>query len=300
MLGVFPGKLQIEIFAIVGGLNRYRDAAALTWNKLIELFGHTKGAFTGAIAERVGKFEVANGGTLFLDEIGELPLSVQAKLLRAIQNGDIQRVGSDQAIKVDVRIVAATNRDLQHEVSTGRFRADLYHRLSVYPIQVPPLRERGRDILLLTGYLLEKNQRRLGVQGLRLSSSAKQVLLDYEWPGNVRELEHLLSRAALKAIAQQGRDARTVTLDAAYLDIRREAASTNDLPSSTTNNTPMPSHAVASQEHRLQLKEALDHYQITLINAALERNKGNRSAAAKELGLNRSNFHRLTKRLAII
>ncbi len=122
-----------------------------------ELFGHVKGAFSGAISDRTGKFELANGGTVFLDEIGELPLSIQAKLLRTLQNGEIQRVGSDPQIKVNVRVIAATNRDLQQEVSACFFRSDLYHRLAVFPIHVPPLRERGKDILLLAGAFLEKN-----------------------------------------------------------------------------------------------------------------------------------------------
>jgi len=117
-------------------------------------------------------------------------------MLRAIQSGEIQRVGSDQPVRADVRIVATTNRDMQKEVSAGRFRADLYHRLTVYPLFVPPLRERGKDVLLLAGYFLENNQRRLSVNALRLSGDAKQALQNYSWPGNVRELEHLLSRAA--------------------------------------------------------------------------------------------------------
>jgi anaerobic nitric oxide reductase transcription regulator len=155
----------------------YVNCAALPENIAeSELFGHTKGAFTGATSDRTGKFELADGGTLFLDEIGELSLAIQAKMLRAIQSGEIQRVGSDQAVRADVRIVTATNRNLQKEVSAGRFRADLYHRLTVYPLLVPPLRERGKDVLLIAGYFLENNQRRLSVNALRLSADAKQAL----------------------------------------------------------------------------------------------------------------------------
>ena len=260
-----------------------------------ELFGHTKGAFTGATSERAGKFEVSDGGTLFLDEIGELPLSIQAKMLRALQSGEIQRVGSDHPIQVDVRIVAATNRDLKIEVSEGRFRADLYHRLSVYPITVPPLRERGRDILLLAGNFLEINQRRLDVQALRLSEDTKQALLSYNWPGNVRELEHLLSRASLKAIAEQGRSVRPVILSPAHLDIQK-------------NNTTAPLQkastalieanlAAPTMPQSLLLKDAIDDFQRQLITQTLTRNDGNQAAAARELGLNRGNLYRLLQRL---
>ncbi|GAM76601.1 anaerobic nitric oxide reductase transcription regulator norR [Vibrio ishigakensis] len=135
-----------------------------------ELFGHIKGAFTGAISNRKGKFELANKGTLFLDEVGELSLALQAKLLRALQYGDIQRVGDDRAIKVDVRIIAATNRVMHEEVKAGKFRADLYHRLSVFPLFVPPLRERGKDIILLAGYFAEQCQHKLNVSSINLDS----------------------------------------------------------------------------------------------------------------------------------
>jgi len=257
-----------------------------------ELFGHTKGAFTGATSDRAGKFEVSDGGTLFLDEIGELPLSIQAKMLRVLQSGEIQRVGSDNPIQVDVRIVAATNRDLQKEVSEGRFRADLYHRLSVYPITVPPLRERGNDVLLLTGYLLETNQRRLGVQGLRLDDSAKQALQSYDWPGNVRELEHLLSRASLKAVAEQGRDVRTVTLTNTHLNIGT-AEHTIATPTIAAIQTPL-----STTEHQT-LKEAVDLFQREVIRQVLVKHNDNQAAAARELGLNRSNFYRLLQRLEL-
>src|SRR5690606_26474079 len=133
--------------------------------------------FSGAVSDRSGKFELAHGGTLLLDEVGELPLPVQAKLLRVLQSGQLQRVGSDREHHVDVRVLAATNRDLAQEVRAGRFRADLYHRLSVYPLPVPPLRERGRDVLLLAGYFLEENRSRLGLRGLRLSTEAQKALL---------------------------------------------------------------------------------------------------------------------------
>nr|MBF0683900.1 nitric oxide reductase transcriptional regulator NorR [Pseudomonas sp.] len=189
-----------------------------------ELFGHVRGAFSGAVSDRRGKFELASGGTLFLDEIGDLPLAVQAKLLRVLQTGQLQRVGSDHEHHADVRVLAATNRDLSAEVRAGRFRADLYHRLSVYPLVVPPLRERGRDVLLLAGYFLEQYRPRLRVRALRLSHDAQAALLRYHWPGNVRELEHLIGRATLKALARLPDRSRTLTVDAVDLDLTEQPA----------------------------------------------------------------------------
>ncbi|CAM5267720.1 Anaerobic nitric oxide reductase transcription regulator NorR [Stutzerimonas stutzeri] len=142
-----------------------------------ELFGHVKGAFSGATTDRPGRFDAANGGTLLLDEVGELPLTVQAKLLRTLQNGEIQRLGADQPRRVDVRIIAATNRNLRDSVRDGHFRADLYHRLSVYPAPIPPLRERGNDVLILAGHFLELNRARLGLRSVRLSPTAERALL---------------------------------------------------------------------------------------------------------------------------
>ncbi len=256
-----------------------------------ELFGHVKGSFTGATSDRPGKFEVANGGSLFLDEIGELPLTIQAKILRALQNGEIQRVGSDQFTKVDVRIVSATNRDLQQEVAKGRFRADLYHRLSVYPVKVPPLRERDNDSLLLAGYFLEKNQKRFGVQGLRLSLEAKQLIKQYSWPGNVRELEHVLSRAALKAINEQGRDTRSILISQKHLGLSPE-----ELFEESSPNEIVPE----AYKEQISLKNATERFQKELIIDRLEKNHGNIAAAARELGINRSNLYRLLKRLGLI
>lgn len=273
----------------------YINCAALPENIAeSELFGHVKGAFSGATSDRAGKFEIAHGGTLFLDEIGELSLAVQAKMLRVLQSGEIQRVGSDVHREVDVRIVAATNRDLQREVSASRFRADLYHRLSVYPIHVPPLRERGRDILLVAGYLLETNQHRLGLRGVRLDDNAKQVLLNYSWPGNVRELEHLLSRASLKALAQQGRHGRTQTIMPSHLDI--DSGDINPVADSA-----VPKHVDATiiDDRNLTLRDAMDSFKKQLINTRLEQNSGNVAATAAALGLDRGNLHRLVKRLGL-
>ena len=256
-----------------------------------ELFGHCKGAFSGAVSERAGKFELANGGTLFLDEIGELPLSIQAKLLRTLQNGEIQRVGSDRHIKVNVRIIVATNRNLLQEVAAGFFRPDLYHRLAVYPIQVPTLRERGKDILLLAGAFLEKNQQRLGIKKLRLDQDAKKALLDYHWPGNIRELEHLLSRAALKSASPENRQADFITISLAYLDIVPE-------PLNYPKHNVLPDTTITSSQP-IDFKNAVDDFQRQLIQQQLAANQGNRAATARRLGLDRGNFHRLLKRLQI-
>ena len=170
------------------------------------------------MADRPGRFEAANGGTLFLDEVGELPLLVQAKLLRALQNGEIQRLGDDRPRRVDVRIVAATNRSLKDLVRDGDFRADLYHRLSVYPIAIPPLRA-ATTMLLLAGRYLEQNRARLGLRSLRLALDAEEALRRYRWPGNVRELEHVISRAAIKAVSRGANRNHIVTLEASLLDL---------------------------------------------------------------------------------
>jgi len=261
-----------------------------------ELFGHVKGAFTGAVSDRAGKFEVADGGTLFLDEIGELPLGVQAKMLRVLQSGEIQRVGSDHYRQVDVRIVAATNRDLHQEVARERFRSDLYHRLSVFPIHVPPLRERGKDILLLAGYLLERDQRRLGIQSVRLAADARQLLQSYRWPGNVRELEHLLSRSALKAVAEQGLETRPVTIHAGHLDINAQSDNARQAAGAKVDTL---AFADALASGNIGLREAVDEFQCRLVAEKLKQNNNNYAATARSLGLNRSNFYRLLKRLGI-
>ena len=160
------------------------------------MFGHEKGAFTGAVRQRKGRFELADGGTLFLDEIGESSASFQAKLLRILQEGEMERVGGDETLRVNVRIIAATNRNLEEEVRMGNFREDLYYRLNVMPISLPPLRERQEDIAELAHFLVRKIAQNQG-RTLRISDGAIRLLMGYSWPGNVRELENCLERSAV-------------------------------------------------------------------------------------------------------
>ncbi|MCB2199983.1 nitric oxide reductase transcriptional regulator NorR [bacterium] len=250
-----------------------------------ELFGHRKGSFTGATEDRAGKFELADGGTLFLDEIGELPLSIQPVLLRALQSGEIQRIGADEPLKANVRVIAATNRDLPHEVKTGRFRPDLYHRISVFPIEVPPLRERGNDLRLLSEHILDRARARLGLQPLQLSADSLRMMKDYTWPGNVRELEHVLTRAALRAAQQESGSRITLTPDMFDLPTRMPAPPTQDLA-----NSVLPVRS---------LRVEVDNFQRELIRHVLEEVGENWSKAAEKLEVDRGNLYRLGKRLGV-
>jgi len=261
-----------------------------------ELFGHVRGAFSGAIGERPGRFEAAEGGTLFLDEVGELPLSIQAKLLRTLQNGEIQRLGSDRPRRVDVRVIAATNRNLREHVRDGSFRADLYHRLSVYPVPIPPLRERDNDVLLLAGHFLELNRARLGLRSLRLSAAAQDALRRYPWPGNVRELEHVLSRAALKLVSRGADRNDILTLDAdLFADLFADPI---DVPGGSPA-VPALADAGASAPGLAPptLREAMDSCQRRCIEQALQAQNGNWAQAARQLGVDASNLHKLARRL---
>ena len=258
-----------------------------------ELFGHVRGAFSGAVSDRPGRFEAAEGGTLFLDEVGELPLAVQAKLLRTLQNGEIQRLGADQPRRVNVRVIAATNRSLREHVREGSFRADLYHRLSVYPIPIPPLRERGADVLLLAGRFLEQNRARLGLRSLRLSAPAQQALHGYPWPGNVRELEHVISRAALKALSRGADRREIVTLEADMLDLNERTAALPQQVTMPASDPPLAGKLAPGAS----LREVVEASQRQAISQALSQHQGNWAGAARALGLDASNLHKLARRL---
>ena len=268
-----------------------------------ELFGHKRGAFTGAIADRAGRFELAHKGTIFLDEIGELPLSVQAKLLRTIQFGELQRVGEDQVRRVDLRIVAATNRDLQQEVAAGRFRADLFHRLNVDPLPVPPLRDRPADIDVLAGHFLDRARARLGTPAMRLSASSREALQAHTWPGNVRELEHVMLRAALGARASTppatgiGPEHLCLPMSAKRAALSAVAVSS----SSSSQSSSMASPACAEPPLPVgSFHDAVVAYQRQLLETAIAQADGNLAAAARALGLDRSNMHRLARRLGVV
>lgn len=224
-----------------------------------ELFGHERGAFTGAQEQRRGRFELADSGTLFLDEIGELTPVVQAKLLRVLQEGEYQRVGGQATLHTDARVIVATNRDLEREVVDGRFRADLYWRLAVFPLRVPPLRERRSDIVLLADYFAEKHGRRAGKPIVRISSPAIDLLCTYHWPGNVRELENCIERAVVLSTDS--------VIHAYHMPPSLQSAeSTGTGPAST-------------------LDAALARLERELLVEALKMTRGNAAAAARRLGL---------------
>ncbi|TLU82541.1 MAG: GAF domain-containing protein [Chlorobium sp.] len=224
-----------------------------------ELFGHEKGAFTGALATRHGRFELANNGTIFLDEIGELSLSVQAKLLRIIQEKEFERVGGSKTIKVDVRIIAATNRNLEELIRSGHFREDLYYRLNIFPITVPPLRERKTDILLLADYFVEKYNASNHKGIRRISTTSIDMLMRYHWPGNVRELQNCIERAVILS--------EDNVIHGYHLPPTLQTAESSGTP------------------YTGSLQQKLDAIEKEMIMEALKRTQGNMSRAALQLGL---------------
>lgn len=250
-----------------------------------ELFGHVKGAFTGANTHRAGKFELADGGTIFLDEIGELPILLQAKLLRVIQQGEVQRVGADQNNLIDVRIVAATNRDLQKEVAEQRFRSDLFHRLNVFPIHVPPLRERGGDIPILVGHILDRIRSQFQIKTLHLHPRALILLEKQAWLGNVRELEHSLMRAGLHAVQDGVEVIKPQHFTSEFVDLPKRQNTSN-------SKLLMPEGPIA-------LRQAVEAYQKQLIEHALKKNDGVWAKAAQFLQVDRGNLYKLGKKLGV-
>ncbi len=236
-----------------------------------ELFGHERGAFTGAYQRKLGKFELAHGGTLFLDEVGTLRVDLQAKLLRVLQEREIERVGGTRTVKVDLRIIAATNANLRQAVKDRAFREDLYYRLNVVPLAVPPLRERREDIPLLVDHFVQKYRRRFGKAVRGVSPGALPVLLDYDWPGNVRELENIIERSVALATGP--------------------VISLRDLPLELA----LPDAGARSEERGLSLKEARERFERQFILRVLEGVDWNQSRAARILGLHRNT---LTAKLA--
>ncbi len=234
-----------------------------------EMFGHERGAFTGAIGQRAGMFQLANGGTIFLDEVGEMNPTLQVKLLRVLQDREVRPVGADRTLKVDVRVIAASNKELAAEVEAGNFREDLFYRLQVIPIVMPPLRERRSDIPLLVRHFLEKHNRKRPGRPVDVAEEAMVHLWEYDWPGNVRELENLLERLVI--LSEDGR----VEMEHLPLSIR-----------SFISEKKIPRPALGDEG--LDLNSAVEEFENRLIEEALRRTKGNKQAAARLLGLKRT------------
>jgi two-component system, NtrC family, response regulator HydG len=250
-----------------------------------ELFGHVKGAFTGAQREQKGLFDAADGGTIFLDEIGDIPLSTQVRLLRVLQEGEIKRVGSADSVKVDVRVIAATHRDLPRLVKSGRFREDLFYRLNVINIPLPPLRERTEDVPLLAHHFLRRYSDRLGKRVKTLAPEAVELLCGYQWPGNVRELENAVERAVVLC--------------------RTETVTPADLPPAVTGHTaPLVREAPPGGEEVLWLTlsyaaakdQSLRRFEKSYVEALMKACDNNISAAARRAGMDRSNFKRVLRK----
>jgi two-component system response regulator HydG len=245
-----------------------------------ELFGHEKGAFTGAMARRPGRFELADGGTLFLDEVGDLPLDVQVKLLRVLQEREFERVGGVETLKVDVRVISATHHDLERLINEGKFREDLYYRLNVFPITMPPLRERPGDVALLVDHFIGKYAHSTGKAVRGADPAAIASLAAYPWPGNVRELENVVERAMILASGDM--------LRPADLDFGRRSA----MPLAVV---PMPAMGNAIDGGR-SLAKRLSEQERAEIMAAVEQAAGNIAHAARVLGINRSTlYYRMRK-----
>jgi len=256
-----------------------------------ELFGHEKGSFTGALERRRGRFELADGGTLFLDEVGDLPMEVQIKLLRTLQERELERVGGSETIKIDVRVVSATNRNLEKMIEDGEFREDLYYRLNVFPINLPPLRDRLDDLPVLVNHFISKFSRQMSVAPSSLSADGAAKLREYNWPGNVRELENIIERAMILS--------RGAALGANHLDFgRRNQPAANQsgataIPAATpgAGSSPTP----VSEDGKSLAERLLDSERKEIV-AAVDKSRGNIASAARTLGINRSTlYYRLRK-----
>ena len=240
-----------------------------------ELFGHEKGAFTGAAQRRIGRFELANGGTIFLDEVGELPPDTQVALLRVLQEREFERVGGTQSVKVDVRVIAATNRDLDAAAASGSFRSDLYYRLQVFPIEVPPLRERREDIPLLVEYFIDRYASKAGKTTMRVNKRTLQLLQSYPWPGNIRELQNVIERSVILC------ESDVFSIDETWL--------------------PLPVLAAESNGH-IELPRRLNAQEKDMIEVALKESRGRvfgPAGAAAKLGIPRSTLESKIRSLKI-
>jgi DNA-binding NtrC family response regulator len=241
-----------------------------------ELFGHEKGAFTGAISRKLGKFELASGGTLLLDEISEMALPLQAKLLRALQEGEIDRVGGVETVRVDVRVLATTNRNLEQSVERGEFRQDLFYRLNVIPLRLPPLTQRGEDVLLLADFFIRRHAREYGLGALELSANAREWLMAHDWPGNVRELQNLMERAVLLSGGGPIRPAH-------FLMDGQEWSPDEEPESGPTGPGPSQAPSITFEEGgRIP---TIQEMEMQLIIKSLDRTSGNRTKASELLGI---------------
>jgi len=237
-----------------------------------ELFGHERGSFTGATERQIGKFEIASGGTIFLDEIGSMPMSMQSKLLRVIQNKEIERIGAGYSSPIDVRIISATNSDLKQGIKKYKFREDLYYRLNVIPIHLPPLRERREDIPLLANHFLDKCNRQFGKKVKSFGQGVLNYFINYDWPGNIRELQNLIERLVVLARTE------TINLEQLPLEIRGEERSLLD-------------------QHETKFYNAVKKFEAEFIKQALDKAGGKKTKAAKLLGIHRNTLINLEKKL---
>jgi two-component system response regulator AtoC len=251
-----------------------------------ELFGHEKGAFTGAEKKKIGRFEMAHRGTLFLDEIGEMPRELQVKMLRAIEGYRFMRIGGMEEIDVDVRLIAATNRDLKSAVETGQFREDLFYRLNVVTIKLPPLRERKEDIPLLISHFIEKHKKEVKGKALEISERVLQAMMKYPWPGNVRELENCILRAVLLARSNR------IEFDDLSPEVRGEGGE--------------PFHPIPRDGHELKRmkwqarRKVEDDLERVFLTEALRRNRGNISKTALDVGMDRRQLQNLIRKHRVV
>jgi two-component system nitrogen regulation response regulator NtrX len=260
-----------------------------------ELFGHERGAFTGATARKRGHFEVADGGTIFLDEIGDMIPSAQAKVLRVLQSGEFTRVGGEQTLKVDVRVIAATNRDLQADVAAGKFREDLYFRLAVVPLRAPPLRDRADDIPLLCAAFVEATSRENGMRPKPLAPEAVAILAAYPWPGNVRELRNVIERLVILSEESIGIGDLPEEIVAEVERGRREQAASGR----PDGEAALPRIELPPEARALPLREFRDHVEREYIRARLDENGWNISRTAGLLGIERTNLHKKMRSLGL-